>query len=159
MKAFGTRPTYQIFSGVSLLVGLIYFFFNLCYLSKQPQVEGNEIVKKKPKTPVNVQPAAVPEYGSTQDVEKSKADKEKIAHELENSLPYIVDDIEAVNNAKNLDIVESILEEEEASSNAEENQVRQRHQANGSVNSAFEADDHAEKKYNVTVEEEPRSKK
>ncbi|XP_016840927.1 major facilitator superfamily domain-containing protein 6 isoform X1 [Nasonia vitripennis] len=153
MKAFGTRPTYQIFSVVSLVVGLIYFFFNLLYLSKQPQVEGNDIVKKKPKIPVvSVQPVA--------DLEKSKPDKEKIAHEQESNGPYIIDDIEAVNNAKNLDIVDSVLEEIEASNEvAEENQVRQRHQANGSVNPAFETDDHAEKKHSVTVEEEPRSKK
>lgn len=50
MKAFGTRPTYQIFAVISLVTGLIYFFFNALYLKKRPQVEGNDIVKKKPKT-------------------------------------------------------------------------------------------------------------
>lgn len=50
MKAFGTRPTYQIFAVISLVTGLMYFFFNLLYLKKRPQVEGNDIVKKKPKT-------------------------------------------------------------------------------------------------------------
>ncbi|XP_018396195.1 PREDICTED: uncharacterized protein LOC108774550 [Cyphomyrmex costatus] len=49
MKAFGTRPTYQIFSVVTLLTGIIYFIFNVTYLKKRSQIEGNDIVKKKPK--------------------------------------------------------------------------------------------------------------
>lgn len=53
MKAFGTRPTYQIFAVVTLVTGIIYFVFNVAYLKKRPQLEGNDIVKKKPKT-INV---------------------------------------------------------------------------------------------------------
>ncbi|XP_032677728.1 major facilitator superfamily domain-containing protein 6 [Odontomachus brunneus] len=49
MKAFGTRPTYQIFAVITLVTGIIYFIFNVAYLKKRPQVEGNDIVKKKPK--------------------------------------------------------------------------------------------------------------
>ena len=49
MKAFGTRKTFQIFSVATLITGIIYFFFNYCYLSKRPQIEGNDIVKKVPK--------------------------------------------------------------------------------------------------------------
>ncbi|XP_066601074.1 uncharacterized protein [Prorops nasuta] len=49
MKAFGTRPTYQIFAVVCLVTGFLYYFFNVGYLRKRPQVEGNDIVKKVPK--------------------------------------------------------------------------------------------------------------
>jgi len=49
MKFFGTRPTYQIFAVVTLLTGIIYFIFNVTYLKKRSQLEGNDIVKKKPK--------------------------------------------------------------------------------------------------------------
>lgn len=50
IKAFGTRPTYQIFAVVTLLTGFVYFIFNATYLKKRPQIEGNDIVKKKPKS-------------------------------------------------------------------------------------------------------------
>ncbi|KAK0172204.1 hypothetical protein PV328_005551 [Microctonus aethiopoides] len=49
MNGFGTRPTYQIFAVVCLIFGIVYFLFNIMYLKKRPQVEGNDIVKKKPK--------------------------------------------------------------------------------------------------------------
>lgn len=49
MNGFGTRPTYQIFAVVCLIFGILYFLFNIMYLKKRPQVEGNDIVKKKPK--------------------------------------------------------------------------------------------------------------
>lgn len=49
MKGVGTRPTYQIFAVATLLTGLMYFVFNVTYLKKRPQVEGNDIVKKEPK--------------------------------------------------------------------------------------------------------------
>ncbi|KAF7998298.1 hypothetical protein HCN44_009696 [Aphidius gifuensis] len=48
IKAVGTRPTYQIFAAVTFFMGIVYFFFNILYLRKH-QVEGNDIVKKKPK--------------------------------------------------------------------------------------------------------------
>lgn len=54
MKFFGTRPTYQIFAVVTLVTGVMYFVFNATYLKKRPQLEGNDIVKKKPKT-INMQ--------------------------------------------------------------------------------------------------------
>lgn len=47
MKAFGTRPTYQIFAVITLVTGIIYLIFNITYLKKQSQFEGNDIVKKK----------------------------------------------------------------------------------------------------------------
>ena len=169
MKAFGTRPTYQIFSVITLVTGIIYLLFNIFYLSKRPQVEGNDIVKKKPKTP---KIEAGKENGIIPDLDDSKAKKEKMSHELEkiahelenNSVPYIVDDIEAINNAKNLDIIESVNTEDVPEDNQndveksnQENQTRQRHaQQNGSVNPAFEGDE--DDKCKVTVEKEPKSK-
>lgn len=47
MKTFGTRPTYQIFAVVTLVTGIIYLIFNMTYLKKRSQFEGNDIVKKK----------------------------------------------------------------------------------------------------------------
>jgi len=35
MKAFGTRPTYRIFSVITLITGVIYFIFNATYLKKR----------------------------------------------------------------------------------------------------------------------------
>lgn len=49
MKGFGTRPTYQIFAVVTLVTGIIYFIFNVAYLKKRPQLEGNDIIKQRPK--------------------------------------------------------------------------------------------------------------
>ncbi|XP_068085655.1 major facilitator superfamily domain-containing protein 6 isoform X2 [Anabrus simplex] len=53
MKWIGTRPTYQCFSVMCALVGCAYFAFNMLYLRRRPQVEGNDIVKKKPKNVEN----------------------------------------------------------------------------------------------------------
>lgn len=49
MKAFGTRPTYQIFAVITLVTGIIYLIFNITYLKKQSQFKGNDIVQKKSK--------------------------------------------------------------------------------------------------------------
>lgn len=49
MKGFGTRPTYQIFAVVTFVTGIIYFIFNATYLKKRPQLEGNDIIKQRPK--------------------------------------------------------------------------------------------------------------
>ncbi|XP_070160005.1 uncharacterized protein [Polyergus mexicanus] len=49
MKAFGTRPTYQIFAVITLVTGIIYLIFNITYLKKRSQFEGNDIVQKKSK--------------------------------------------------------------------------------------------------------------
>lgn len=50
MNAFGTRPTYRIFAVVMLITGVIYFIFNATYLRKRSLIEGNDIVKKKPRS-------------------------------------------------------------------------------------------------------------
>ena len=41
MKAVGTRPTYQIFSAMTLLTGCLYFLFNRFYIvhHAEPSVE------------------------------------------------------------------------------------------------------------------------
>lgn len=51
MKAFGTRPTYQIFACAAVITGCAYFLFNKLYLMKRPRREANDICKKsnKPK--------------------------------------------------------------------------------------------------------------
>ncbi|KAJ8683434.1 hypothetical protein QAD02_019226 [Eretmocerus hayati] len=157
MKFFGTRPTYRIFAVMTLVIGLLYFFFNLLYLSKRPQVEGNDIVKKKPK--VKEQPSQV--NGSVSNIEENCEKKDKMASEVRNE-PYIVDDIEAINNAKNLDIVESLDEDsnkdriEDVEMNHTEG-VRQRHQMpqGGNDNPAFEAEDACE----VTNEKKSQNEK
>lgn len=41
--------TYRIFAVASLVTGIIYFIFNVTYLKKHSQLEGNDIKKKKPK--------------------------------------------------------------------------------------------------------------
>ncbi|XP_014238903.1 major facilitator superfamily domain-containing protein 6-like [Trichogramma pretiosum] len=131
IKFYGTRPTYQIFSVVTLFTGFLYLFFNLTYLAKRPQVEGNEIVKKEPK--VTTKETAVQKDSTTPHLK-----------ELENT-PYLVDDIEAMNNAKNLDIVEAVNNQDEDDEVEEQrrevdNEMRHRNLGLGKVNMAFEAD-------------------
>ncbi|XP_011309592.1 uncharacterized protein [Fopius arisanus] len=116
MTAFGTRPTYQIFAVVCLITGLIYFFFNLFYLKKRPQVEGNDIVKKKPKV-----------QGQLADVidttDKNEAKMMEAMEGIENlaftdefpmvnlNEPPSAKALETANNAKNLDNIERMPEE------------------------------------------------
>ncbi|XP_046473619.1 uncharacterized protein [Neodiprion pinetum] len=133
MKAFGTRPTYQIFSGMSLVTGIVYFLFNALYLRKRPQVEGNDIVKKKPKKVENAEGAS--QTGAeTEPKEKSGVifAKDKTSYGSENKAFSVADDvdveertaektkqdvyeakeIEAIKNARNLDRIEKIDEAE-----------------------------------------------
>lgn len=123
MKGFGTRATYRIFAAMTFVTGVIYLLFNLLYLQKRPQVEGNDIVKKEPKP--DKKPPVI------KDLENNK---EKIA-QAEESMPYFVDDIEAINNAKNLDIIECFEEEDDDNNQG----VRQRH--GGQVNPSFVPDE------------------
>lgn len=143
MKAFGTRPTYQIFAVVTLLTGLVYLLFNVTYLSKRPQVEGNDIVKKKPKATVATIQDGADKISKIQEVEASKRHKEA---KLECD-PYIIDDLEAVNNAKNLDIAECNIIEK-VDKDEEEDKEIQRH---AQLNPAFEPDHHDEAPQ-ITVE-------
>lgn len=139
MKAFGTRPTYQIFAAVTLITGIMYFFFNALYLRKRPQVEGNDIVKKKPK----VKPGDKSEEssiggdpGSKQAIEMEPGVKlstevyanEKISYDAENEAFKTNDiateskspkpdrdarEIEAIKNARNLDRIEKIDDDDD----------------------------------------------
>ncbi|KAK6617965.1 hypothetical protein RUM44_002407 [Polyplax serrata] len=62
MKAFGTRQTYRIFAVFSVIVGFLYYFFNQFYITKRPQIEGNDICKEsKPVKQVNPNPPTIPE--------------------------------------------------------------------------------------------------
>lgn len=127
MKTVGTRSTYRIFAVLSLITGLVYLLFYQLYLKKRPQTEGNDIVKKEPKKPREIQESKV-------------SDKERIAVEEtqpSNALTYYVDDMEAINNAKNLDIIDCF---EEDGDDDDVGPVRQRH-VNGSVNPSFVPDE------------------
>ncbi|XP_043494218.1 uncharacterized protein LOC122519090 isoform X1 [Polistes fuscatus] len=173
MKAFGTRPTYQIFAVISLVTGLIYFFFNALYLKKRPQVEGNDIVKKKPKTMTSnqngldrgiVETIPLDEKNQHHDItnEKNKMsidtfsgidnesfvkDKDKVT--LNNVTLKDTKDLEAINNAKNLDNMEK----------SSTNQDKIENGQNGLVNPNFiedQGDDQNEEdECNITIEIRP----
>ncbi|XP_043287431.1 major facilitator superfamily domain-containing protein 6-B [Venturia canescens] len=124
MKAFGTRPTYQIFAAASLITGIVYFMFNYLYLKKRPQVEGNDIVKKKPKVKKssNIEANGLDNMGMDL-VERNEIKKLEADGNLERNPDKVEkddfarnqDDLEAMKNAKNLDMIEKI-EDIEASS-------------------------------------------
>lgn len=48
MNAIGTRPTYQIFAGVSLITGCIYFLFNKFYIARNTKHQ-DKTWQKNPK--------------------------------------------------------------------------------------------------------------
>lgn len=117
MKAFGTRPTYQIFAVVSLVTGIVYFLFNYLYLKKRPQVEGNDIVKKKPKVKksTNMEANGIENVGmdlvERNEIKKLEADGnfERNPEEIaKDNFARNQDDFEAIKNAKNLDMIEKI---------------------------------------------------
>lgn len=116
MTAFGTRPTYQIFAVVCLITGLIYFFFNLCYLKKRPQMEGNDIIKKAPKDKLQISNAI--DTSAKNEAKKMEAmeGKENTAFNGEftmgnfNETPS-AKTLETANNAKNLDSIERMPDE------------------------------------------------
>lgn len=116
MKSFGTRPTYRIFAVVSLVTGFVYFLFNALYLKKRPQVEGNDIVKKKPKRLTADDRAGMENGGLDLAVrnEKKRLEADGAALEvggLENlAFAGNIDDLETVNNARNLDRIERLTD-------------------------------------------------
>lgn len=55
MKAFGTRPTYQIFAGATFVTGCIYFIFNKFYISKRKTNDENDICKKKKPSSLDIE--------------------------------------------------------------------------------------------------------
>ncbi|XP_041974938.1 uncharacterized protein LOC121730128 [Aricia agestis] len=47
MKFIGTRPTYQLFAGATLITGCIYYLFNKFYIGDRKMNDDNDICKKK----------------------------------------------------------------------------------------------------------------
>lgn len=172
MKAFGTRPTYQIFAVVTLLTGIVYFIFNATYLKKRFQLEGNDIVKKKPK---NINKGDSPEK-HTNDIsldEKSQGERiddksnatendNKGFQKEESQNNEKVDElksteIEAIRNAKNIDEIEqnSIRKSEDKSETKAVIQTKAKEsdtQESCFINPNFETDNLNQSK--VTVENE-----
>lgn len=119
MKAVGTRPTYQIFAAVTFMMGIVYFFFNHLYLRKH-QVEGNDIVKKKPKNKpaLNGIDNIALDLGEKIEKKKLEADEltsqskiytidaEKNNEQVVNNISKDSKSVEAINNEKNHDIIE-----------------------------------------------------
>ncbi|XP_034183594.2 uncharacterized protein LOC117605903 isoform X1 [Osmia lignaria lignaria] len=182
MKAFGTRPTYRIFAVMTLITGIMYYIFNVAYLKKRPQVEGNDIVKKKPKKVENQNglESGIIEIG----LEEQKHHRNDDENNESNNLTGIDNkafseeqdnmkdeenkrksNMEAVNNAKNLDKIEKVPVEESKKKfgakrlkNAqtdERERTKELFKPNGTTNPSFENDDQC----NVTVERQPEEKK
>ncbi|XP_012278915.1 uncharacterized protein LOC105698878 [Orussus abietinus] len=172
MKAFGTRPTYQIFAVVSLATGVIYYIFNMAYLKKRPQVEGNDIVKKKPKPPKDtggLENGTIEMKASTKDGVNEKiiagTENKAFADDSEKENPEVdSNEIETTNNAKNLDKIERISDKKRksvdlkiVSDDHEKDGPRKRILDSGVNNPAFERE--KDGKYDVIVEREPEIKK
>ena len=185
MKAFGTRPTYRIFAVVTLITGIMYYIFNVAYLKKRPQVEGNDIVKKKPK---NVEKQNGLESGIIEiDLEEKKRSRGENEKNESNNLTGIdnqafireqdgvnkcsgesqrTNNIEAINNAKNLDKIEKMPSDESKKKfgakrlkkmqTDERDRAKECSKQNGSANPSLESDRF---RCNVTVEKQPEDKK
>ncbi|XP_043801510.1 uncharacterized protein LOC122719615 isoform X2 [Apis laboriosa] len=184
MKAFGTRPTYRIFAVVTLITGIMYYIFNVAYLKKRPQVEGNDIVKKKPK---NVENQNGLESGIIEiDLEEKKRSRDENEKNESNNLTGIdnqafireqdgvkcsrksqrTNNIEAINNAKNLDKIEKMPADESKKKfgakrlkkmqTDERDRAKECSKQNGSANPSLESDRF---RCNVTVEKQPEDKK
>nr|XP_012149221.1 PREDICTED: uncharacterized protein LOC105663632 [Megachile rotundata] len=187
MKAFGTRPTYRIFAVMTLITGIMYYIFNVAYLKKRPQVEGNDIVKKKPKKVENqnglesgiIEIALEEKKQRENDDKKNESnivtgvDNQAFSNEQDNVKSSKdeenkrVSDIEAVNNAKNLDKIEKVPAEESkkklGAKRLKNTQIDERERTkecskqNGTTNPSFESDN--QDRCNVTVERQPEEKK
>ncbi|XP_003695686.1 uncharacterized protein LOC100872700 isoform X1 [Apis florea] len=182
MKAFGTRPTYRIFAVVTLITGIMYYIFNVAYLKKRPQVEGNDIVKKKPKNVENGLERGIIEI----DLEEKKRSTNENEKNESNNLTGIdnqafireqdgvrssresqrTNNIEAINNAKNLDKIEKMPSDESKKKfgakrlkkmqTDERDRAKECSKQNGSANPGLESDRF---RCNVTVEKQPEDKK
>lgn len=184
MKAYGTRPTYRIFAVITLITGVMYYVFNVAYLKKRPQVEGNDIVKKKPKNVQNqnglesgIIEIALEEKRQNEGKEKESKniagiENEAFSKEQENA-KYSREDgnqrpsnLEAVNNAKNLDRIEKMPAEQgrkkfgatrlKKAQADQQGRPKDCSKQNGATNPSFENDD--QNRCNVTVESRPDDK-
>lgn len=167
MKAFGTRPTYQIFAVLSLITGLVYFLFNSFYLKKRPQVEGNDIVKKKPKEkPVEngiesaierIENSKEQQHQQKQENNKNTKDILKGEENLgfENSKAM---ELRQTNKDKNHESIECVPEVKVSEKESNINSTKQCEKIHGNtivgvMNPAFENEPN---KCSVTVETEPK---
>nr|XP_031830685.1 uncharacterized protein LOC116426193 [Nomia melanderi] len=181
MKAFGTRPTYRIFAVITLITGLMYYIFNVAYLKKRPQVEGNDIVKKKPKKMENQNGVEIIEIAMEEKKPRENESKEKgsnnfsgidnqaFSKEQEN-IRELKDDekrdrnnMEAINNAKNLDKIEKAednnrkkLTGKKMKKTNERDRTKESSRQNGATNPGF---DDEQDRCNVTIESQPDDKK
>ncbi|XP_017757430.1 PREDICTED: major facilitator superfamily domain-containing protein 6 [Eufriesea mexicana] len=180
MKAFGTRPTYRIFAVITLITGVMYYIFNVAYLKKQPQVEGNDIVKKKPKKVENQNglESGIIEIGLEEKKQSQNEEKKNEPNNLAgiDNQAFIKEqetgnertkDIEAINNAKNLDKIEKVPFEDSGKKKFgakrlkkiqtdERDRAKECSKQNGTTNPGFESDRF---RCNVTVERQPEDKK
>ncbi|CAL7943469.1 unnamed protein product [Xylocopa violacea] len=186
MKAFGTRPTYRIFAVMTLITGIMYYIFNVAYLKKRPQVEGNDIVKKKPKNVENQNglESGIIEIGLVEKKQPANEEKKadpgnltgidnqafigeqegtKTTKEMQNQR---MNNMKAVNNARNLDKIEKMPSEEGkkkfGAKRLKKVQADERDRAkecpkqNGTTNPSFESE---QDRCNVTIERQPEEKK
>lgn len=170
MKFFGTRPTYQIFSVITFVTGIIYFIFNATYLKKRSQLEGNDIVKQK-----NIKEQGSPEKHTNDISLNEKPQNERINNksntigndnkgflkESQNNKKtdeLNLTQIEVIRNAKNIDEIEQnpIRKHEDKSatkSNAIQTKIEENDkQENCFINPNFETDNLDQNK--ITVENE-----
>ncbi|KAG7205834.1 hypothetical protein KM043_007775 [Ampulex compressa] len=173
MKAFGTRPTYQIFAVVSLVTGIIYFLFNVTYLRRRPQVEGNDIVKKKPKKlegqngldagfiEIGLDEKKRPEAGVRNGDLAGENEVASVERQREGAASM---SLEAAKNARNLDKIERMPLEEATRTSSLTKRTRTSNQResekarpNGLANPSYEEEEGGE--CAVTIESRPRGKK
>lgn len=172
MKFFGTRPTYQIFSVVTFVTGIIYFIFNATYLKKRSQLEGNDIVKQKPKN-IDAQGSSEKHTNDISLDEKPQNerinnksntmgnDNEGFLQESQNNQKtdeLNLTQIETIRNAKNIDEIEqNLIKKHEDKSAAKNNAIQTKVEESDTqescfINPNFEIDNPDQNK--ITVENE-----
>ncbi|XP_076303330.1 uncharacterized protein LOC143221741 isoform X2 [Lasioglossum baleicum] len=181
MKAFGTRPTYRIFAALTLITGVMYYIFNVAYLKKRPQTEGNDIVKKKPKKMENQNGGVEPAIIEMAMEEKKPSDESKEnesnnlsgidnqafskgsenGNELRDEDNRSANNMETINNAKNLDQIEKAEDNsrkklKKTKKTEERMKTKECSRQNGTTNPGY---DDEQDRCNVTIESQPDDKK
>ncbi|XP_012220725.2 uncharacterized protein [Linepithema humile] len=105
IKAFGNRPTYQIFAVVTLLTGIIYFIFNVTYLKKRSQLRDDNTVKEKFE---NVSSQNSPEK-HTNNINLDKKPQDEVIKENESNLK----ESDSIDNGEILKKIENYKSSEE----------------------------------------------
>ncbi|XP_017882086.1 uncharacterized protein LOC108626124 [Ceratina calcarata] len=170
MKAFGTRPTYRIFAAMTLITGTMYYVFNVAYLKKRPQVEGNDIVKKKPKNADNqngLENGTI-EIGSLEQRKKGEGsdlsgiDNQTFVQERDNVEPVSEKEtkLQRIDTESIDDGVERVPPAESRkkfdAKRLSKVQIDERAKQNGTTNPSFE---NQENSCDITVERQPEEKK